>query len=97
MIFVILNDAALGTVKHGQELAGAELVGFDLPKIDFVAYANAMGAEAYSIHSPRDMAELDISALCMRAGPTVLDVHIDRNEIPPLEERINMLKTDMSS
>ena len=97
VIFVILNDAALGTVKHGQELAGAELVGFDLPKIDFVAYANAMGAEAYSIHSPRDMAELDISALCMRAGPTVLDVHIDRNEIPPLEERINMLKTDMSS
>jgi acetolactate synthase I/II/III large subunit len=97
VIFVILNDAALGTVKHGQQLAGAELVGFDLPKIDFVAYAKSMGAKAYSIHSPRDMAELDISALCKRPGPTVLDVHIDPDEIPPLEERINMLKSDMSS
>ena len=97
IIFVVLNDAALGTVKHGQEMAGAELIGFDLPQVDFVAYAKAMGAEAYSIHSPQDMAELDIRALCNRAGPTVLDVHIDTNETPPLEERISMLKSDMSS
>lgn len=97
VIFVILNDAALGTVKHGQQLAGAELVGFDLPKVDFVAYAKSMGADAYAIHSPQDIAQLNIGAMCRRRGPTVLDVHIDPDEVPPLEERINMLKTDMSS
>ena len=97
VIFVVLNDAAFGTVKHGQQLAGAELIGFDLPQIDFAAYAKAMGAEGYSIHSPYDMAELDIPALCKRAGPTVLDVHIDPNEIPPLEERVKMLQSEMSS
>lgn len=96
VIFVILNDAALGTVKHGQQMAGAELIGFDLPRIDFVAYAKAMGAQGYSIHSPQDMAELDIKALCKRAGPTVLDVHIDLNEVPPIEERIKMLGTEVS-
>jgi acetolactate synthase-1/2/3 large subunit len=94
---VVLNDAALGTVKHGQQMAGAEPIGFELPSLDFVAYAKSMGAEGYSIRSPRDMAELDIRALCKRPGPTVLDVHIDPNESPPLEARINMLKTDMSS
>ena len=94
VIFVVLNDAALGTVKHGQQMAGAETIGFELPPTDFVAYAKAMGVDGYSIHSPEDMADLDIAALCKRAGPTLLDVHIDQNEIPPLEERIKMLETN---
>ncbi len=97
VIFVVLNDAAYGTVKHGQQMAGAELIGFDLPRVDFVAYAKSMGASAYLIQSPQDMIDLNISAMCKRAGPTVLDVHIDPDEIPPLEERINMLKSDMSA
>ena len=96
VIFVILNDAALGTVKHGQQLAGAELIGFDLPKIDFVTYAKSMGAEAHAINSPEDMSQLDIASLCSRSGPTVLDVHIDPDEIPPLEERIKMLEADVA-
>jgi acetolactate synthase-1/2/3 large subunit len=96
VIFVILNDAALGTVKHGQQLAGAELIGFDLPKIDFVTYAKSMGAEAHAINSPADMSKLDIASLCNRDGPTVLDVHIDPDEIPPLEERIKMLEADVA-
>jgi acetolactate synthase-1/2/3 large subunit len=97
VIFVVLNDASYGTVKHGQQMAGAELIGFDLPPVDFVAYAKAMGAEAFLIRSPQDMAELRITPICKRAGPTVLDVHIDPVEIPPLEERINTLRTDMCS
>ena len=96
VIFVILNDAALGTVKHGQQLAGAELIGFDLPKVDFVAYAKSMGADGYAINSPEDMSKLDIASLCNRTGPTVLDVYIDPDEIPPLEERIKMLEADVA-
>ena len=91
IIYVILNDAAFGTVKHGQQMAGAEPIAFELPPIDFVAYAKSMGADGYRINSPEDMAALDIAALCGRAGPTVLDVHIDPNERPPLEQRIKML------
>ncbi len=91
IIYVILNDAAFGTVKHGQQMAGAEPIAFELPPIDFVAYAKSMGADAYRIDTPEDMAALDIAALCNRAGPTVLDVHIDPNERPPLEQRIKML------
>ena len=95
VIFVILNDAALGTVKHGQLLGGAEPVGFELPHINFAAYAKAMGASAHSIKSPKDMADLDIAALCRHTGPTVLDVHIDPDEVPPIEERIKMLQPEI--
>ena len=92
IIFVVLNDAAFGTVKHGQQMAGAEPIAFELPPINFVAYAESMGAQGYRIDSPNDMAALNIPALCAHPGPTVLDVHIDPNELPPLEERIKMLK-----
>jgi acetolactate synthase-1/2/3 large subunit len=94
VIFVVLNDAALGTVKHGQQMAKAEPIGFELPCIDFVTYAKSMGAQGYKISSPQDLIEMDISAICKRAGPTVLDVHIDPNELPPLEQRIKMLERD---
>lgn len=97
IIYVILNDAAFGTVKHGQQMAGAEPIAFELPPIDFVAYAKSMGADGYRIDSPQDMAALDIAALCNRAGPTVLDVHIDPHERPPLEQRIKMLNVDANA
>lgn len=94
VIFVVLNDQALGMVKHGQRLAGAERIGFELPPTDFAAMARAMGAEAHVIHSPEDMAGLDIDAICARRGPTLLDVHIDGEEVPPMKLRMQVLGTD---
>jgi acetolactate synthase-1/2/3 large subunit len=91
VIFVILNDAALGMVKHGQRLAGAELIGFELPEVDYCAYAKAMGAAGYIIRSPQDLLDLDVGEICKRGGPTLLDVRIDREEIPPMRSRIRAL------
>ena len=91
VIFVVLNDQQLGTVRHGQRLAQAEPVGFELPPVDFAALARAMGADAVSIRSPEDFAGIDIAAVCNRKGPTLLDVHIDPDETPPLRDRIEML------
>jgi len=94
VIFVVLNDAAMGAVKHGQQMGGAELIGFELPNIDFVAYANSMGAKAYLIKSPQDLADLVIKDLCTDTGPTILDVRIDPNEVPPIAQRIKLLEGD---
>lgn len=91
VIFVVLNDASLGTVKHGQKLAFAESVGHALPEISYADIAKAMGVKAHTIKSPDDMAALNIEAICNRQGPTLLDVHIDRDEAPPLGERLEML------
>lgn len=91
IIFVVLNDRSLGMVKHGQRLAGAEQIGCDLPPTDFAALARALGAEAHTIRSPEDMSELDIAAMCERDGPTLLDVHIDPDEVPPMNVRMRVL------
>lgn len=91
VIFVVLNDGALGMVKHGQRLAGAEQIGCDMPPTDFAALARALGAEAYTIRTPEDLAALNIKAICKRKGPTLLDVHIDPNEVPPMNVRMRVL------
>jgi acetolactate synthase-1/2/3 large subunit len=91
VIFVVLNDAALGMVKHGQRLGGAEQIGYALPRTDFAMLARALGATAHTIHSPDDMDALDIDAICRRTGPTLLDVHIDGEEVPPMNARMRVL------
>ncbi|HYD62954.1 MAG TPA: thiamine pyrophosphate-binding protein [Noviherbaspirillum sp.] len=91
IIFVVLNDRALGMVKHGQRLAKAEQIGCELPPTDFAMLGRALGADAYTIHSPEDIAKLDIEAMCARKGPTVLDVHIDPEEVPPMNVRMRVL------
>lgn len=94
VIFVVLNDSALGMVKHGQRLNGAEPIAFELPKVDFCAYAKSMGVDGYIIRSPQDLRELDIDALCKRQGPSLLDVRVDPEEVPPMSLRLRIFRKD---
>jgi acetolactate synthase-1/2/3 large subunit len=94
VVFIVLNDSALGMVKHGQRLAGAEPIGFELPTVDYCAYARALGASGYIIRSPQDLLALDVRALCEEAGPTLLDVRVDPREVPPMGIRMKVLGAD---
>ncbi|MFY9476503.1 MAG: thiamine pyrophosphate-binding protein [Aquabacterium sp.] len=91
VVFVILNDAALGMVKHGQRLAGAEQVAFELPQINYAAMAEAMGIAGHVIESPEDFAKLDMDTILKRKGPTLLDIRIDGEEVPPMSLRMQTL------
>ena len=93
VIFIILNDSALGMVKHGQRLSGAEQIGFEIPIVDFAALANALGAPGFIIESPQDLEALDMPSLYTRRGPTVLDVRVDPEEVPPIGSRIKILRS----
>ena len=93
VVFVVLNDAAYGMVKHGQRLARAEQIGTELPQIDFRKVAEAMGIPGHVIESPQDMEQLDFDAILRRAGPTLLDVRIDPEEVPPMSLRMKALGT----
>jgi len=92
VIYVILNDAGYGMVKHGQRLTAAEPVGFDLPRIDYAAIARAMGVEGHIIRSISDLVALDMEHICQRPGPTLLDVRIDPEAQPPIGLRTRVLK-----
>lgn len=94
VIFVVMNDQALGMVKHGQRLGGGEAIGFELPPVDFAGVARAMGAQAHTIREPDDFASLDIDAICNASQPTLLDVYIDPEEVPPIQARMKVLRPD---
>lgn len=91
VIFVILNDHAYGMVMHGQRLAGAEPIAYELTPVDFRKMAESMGVPGYVIESPADFEHIDFEALIARRGPTLLDVRIDRNEVPPMILRLKTL------
>jgi acetolactate synthase I/II/III large subunit len=91
VVFVVLNDNGYGMVKHGQRMTGAEEIGVEIPKTNFATFARAMGAEGYVIHSPEDLLALDVSEICNRNGPTLLDVRIDPDEVPPIGVRTQLL------
>ena len=91
VVFVVLNDAALGMVKHGQRLAGAEQVGVELPKVDFRLLAESMGIPGHVIRTAEDFDDLDLDAILRHPGPTVLDVRVDKEEVPPMGLRIKIL------
>lgn len=92
VVFVVLNDRSLGMVKHGQRLGGGEQVAYELPPVDFALVARAMGAQGHVIRTPEELRSLDFAAICRREGPTVLDVHIDGEEVPPMGTRMKNLR-----
>lgn len=78
-------------VKHGQQLGGAERIGFALPAINFALMAQAMGVESYRIESASQLLALDIEGILARPGPCLLDVIVDGAEIPPMGARMKVL------
>ncbi|MFK5986986.1 MAG: thiamine pyrophosphate-binding protein [Pseudomonadota bacterium] len=92
LIVIILNDSYLGMVKHGQQLGGGERIAIDLPTIDYAAMAKAMGIQSFNIKTADDFRALDMDAICEYPGPTLLDVIIDAEEVPPMGARMKILE-----
>lgn len=92
VIYVVLNDRALGMVKHGQRMSQAEQIGANLPAVDFAAMAKAQGVKAFSVQCWEDFADIDPSEFSNMEGPVLLDVLIDGEEIPPMKSRLDVLQ-----
>tara|TARA_R110002074_G_scaffold234308_1_gene406167 strand:+ start:4565 stop:6289 length:1725 start_codon:yes stop_codon:yes gene_type:complete len=91
LLVVILNDSALGMVRHGQALSGGEVIGNKLPMINYAKLAEAMGIESYTVETIEELHALDFSAIFTRPGPCLLNVVIDGDEVPPMGSRMKVL------
>jgi acetolactate synthase I/II/III large subunit len=91
VVFLILNDAAMGMVMHGQKLGGQESIGWELNEINYAAMAQAMGVDGVVIDAPAQLDDLNWMELFSKNGPTLLDIRIDRNEVPPMGDRVKGL------
>lgn len=91
VVFIVLNDAALGMVMHGQRIAGAESIGWELNRVNYAMQAQSMGVPGIVVHSASQLEEIDFHALAKLGGPMLLDVRVDREEIPPIAQRVKDL------
>jgi acetolactate synthase-1/2/3 large subunit len=84
VLFVVLNDQGYGLIRHAHRLLGNEPVDYDIGPVDFAMMARAAGAEAHTIRETKDFDRIDWQALVLRKNPTLLDVLIDPEAMPPL-------------
>ena len=85
-LWVILNDACYLMCAQGMAVMGWEPFSCELPRIDFVAMARAVGADGERVATELELGPALERALVAR-GPWVLDVTIDPREQPPSGRR----------
>lgn len=91
IVFIVMNDSALGMVRHGQALSGAESVANVLPKVNFCMMAEAMGADAFVIDDDAMFEQCLQSVFESLSGPVLLDVRVNQNIAAPIGMRIESL------
>ncbi len=89
-IWVVLNDAAYGMIAHGMQAIGLPPVATAIPRVDFVAFARAQGADGASADSVEEL-EVALRAAADASGPFVIDVRIDPRFPPPFGARNDAL------
>lgn len=84
VIFIVLNDQSYGMIKFAHKKVGTETVDYSIPPVDFSKMAQSVGATGYIIRNLKELRQVDFQALSAKNGPTLLDVRIDQNEMPPM-------------
>lgn len=85
-LWVVLDDACYNMCAQGMQVMGWTPFSCELPPVDFVALARAIGAGGERVSQEAEVGPALERALAAR-GPWVLDVVIDRSEAPPSGRR----------
>jgi acetolactate synthase-1/2/3 large subunit len=87
----ILNNQTLAMIRDIQDiLFKGRRISSEFINPDFVKLAEAMGAVGYRITKP-DEIELTVKEALGNGRPTVIDVHIDPNEVPSFDARADAM------
>jgi acetolactate synthase-1/2/3 large subunit len=93
VIWVIMNNSMLGMVYHGRKLANLpEGIESTFKPVDFAKIAEGLGARAIKITKPGEINKKLMDEIIASGAPTVLDVIIDPEEVPPIQSRIAALE-----
>jgi acetolactate synthase-1/2/3 large subunit len=84
VVFIILNDGGYGMVNHRHRQISKRPLQLNFYRADFALLAQALGAQSYTTHSIAEFQALDFAEICRRPGPTVIDVQIDPEAVPPM-------------
>ncbi|MFH1217756.1 MAG: thiamine pyrophosphate-binding protein [Pseudomonadota bacterium] len=91
VVWVVFNNAMLGMVYHGRRLFGTPIPDGLTPhfkRVNFAQVAEGLGARGIRVERPGEITK-DFMDDVLRAGrPTVIDVLIDQEAVPPIHARI---------
>jgi len=85
LVWIVQNNSKLELVHDLQRFRlGDKTVSTTFKEVNFALVAEGLGAKGYRIERPGELLEILPEAI-ERAVPTVIDVTIDPNEVPPIE------------
>ncbi len=90
-VWIILNDSQYGMIEHGMRGSGYVPAGTEIPRVDFVGMARAVGAQGIRVTSEEALDEALEKAMASES-PFVIDVMIDPDEPPPVGSRVEKLR-----
>lgn len=93
VIWVVMNNARLGMVYHGRKLASIpEGLESNFKPVDLAQVAEGLGARGIRITKPGEINKAMMDEILASGRPTVLDVLIDPETVPPIHSRIATLE-----
>jgi acetolactate synthase-1/2/3 large subunit len=90
-VWILLNDSQYGLCDHGMRSLGYVPEGMEIPRVDFVAIARAVGADGVRVSSESEL-DAALGQALAATGPFVVDVLIDPGEPPPIATRVERLR-----
>ncbi len=94
VIWVIMNNSMLGMVYHGRKLMHNPEGGMKshFKTVDFAKVAEGLGARGIRITKPGEINREMMDEIIAARVPTVLDVIINPEEVPPIHSRTSSLE-----
>jgi acetolactate synthase-1/2/3 large subunit len=92
VVWVIFNNAMLGMVYHGRRLFKTPIpdgIPSRFKRVDFAKVAEGLGARGIHIDADHPITPELVSDIIAMGQPTVLDVWIDEEIVPPIHSRIS--------
>ncbi|PIC98295.1 thiamine pyrophosphate-binding protein [Sporosarcina sp. P29] len=94
ILFVVMNNARLGMVYHGHSLQYKRShPSFEQEPVNIGAMAVAMNIPSKRIEVMEDLTQEVIDELMNTKGPSVLEVSLIDNTIPPMGDRVKFLSS----
>jgi acetolactate synthase-1/2/3 large subunit len=85
VVWIVQNNAKLGLVHDLQRFSlGDKTVSTTFKEVNLARVAEGLGAKGYRIERPGELSEI-LPAAIEHAVPSVIDVIIDPDEVPPIE------------
>ncbi len=92
VIWIVHNNAKLGLVHELQKFSlGEKTVSTTFKEVNFAKVAEGLGAQGFRIERPGELSKILPQAL-ESGKPTVIDVLIDPDEVPPLDRWVKGVK-----